>query len=270
MKEKYNKDGFVILKSFFDPKVIDAIRNEAKEVFGIAISKNNIYYDPTSEESFTKALFKLFEVSYNDFLGAAKAAQHIINMHRIAVSEKLITLVKEYGIKSPIFCVKPIIYFNSRHLSKIEGHYKTPPHQDWRSMQGSLNSMVVWIPLVDINKDLGAVEFVSGSHTKGLLDTDTDEWFRHVSDKEIKEEDFIPAEVEKGDVVLFSAFSVHRSGNNITDKIRWSMHFRYNDASEKTFIDRGMPHPYIVYKPNQDIITPDFPKEQQLKTIFNA
>lgn len=270
MIEKYKKDGFIIIKNFFDPKEVDEIRNEAKKVFSIAIRKNKIEFNEESDESFTKALFQLFNVSYNDFLGAAKASQHIISMHRISVSEKLIELVNSFGIATPVFCVKPIIYFNSKFLSKMEGHYKTPPHQDWRSMQGSLNSMVVWIPLVDINKELGAVEFIPGSHTKGLLNTDSDEWFRHVSENEIKEEDFIAAEVKKGDVVIFSAFSVHRSGNNITNNIRWSMHFRYNDASENTFIERGMPHPYIVYKPQQDVITPDFPTTDQLKKVFNV
>lgn len=269
MKE-YKEKGFIILKNFFSHEEINKVLDEAKSVFIIQIQKNKIPFDSLNDESFTKALFKLFEISYSDFLGAAKAAQHIIEMHKISVSDKLINKIIELGLKKPIICVKPIIYFNSKSLAKIEGHYKTPPHQDWRSMQGSLNSLIVWIPLVDINKDLGAVEFISGSHKLGLLSTDSDDWFRHVSDSNIKEESFIPAEVNKGDLVIFSAFTVHRSGNNITNRIRWSMHFRYNDALENTFIERGMPHPYVVYKPQQDVLTPDFPTIQQLDKIFNA
>ena len=84
----------------------------------------------------------------------------------------MIDILHELGIRQPAICVKPIIYFNSRHISKIEGHYKTPAHQDWRSMQGSLNSAVVWIPLIDIDSNLGALEVIPGSHMKGLLPTE--------------------------------------------------------------------------------------------------
>ena len=268
MIKDYNRDGYLHLKGYFDPKEIDAIRNEAKAVFGIALRKNGIDYDPASDESFTHGLFKLFEVAYDDFLGAAKAAQHIVSMHRIACSEKVSSLVASLGLRQPVFCVKPIIYFNSRRLAKIEGHYKTPAHQDWRSMQGSLNSLVVWIPLVDIDVALGAVEFLPGSHKLGLLESESDEWFRHVDDTKINPKQFVPAEVKKGDAVVFSAFLVHRSGNNITDSIRWSMHFRYNDAAEPTFVKRGMPHPYAVYRPQQDIISPGFPTQEDLERVF--
>lgn len=267
---EYKKNGVVVLKNWLDPKEVETILEEAKSVFGSALSSNKIVFDPTDDASFTKALFHLFNTAYNDFLGAAKACQHILSMHRLAISNKIETLLKEFGLAKPIICVKPIIYFNSRHLSKIEGHYKTPPHQDWRSMQGSLNSLIVWVPLVDINCDLGAVEFIKGSHLLGLLNTDSDEWFRHVSDPNINVNDFVPAEVNQGDVVIFSAFTLHRSGNNITDKIRWSMHFRYNDLVEPTFLKRGMPHPYIVYRPQQDIITADFPTVEQLKSVYGG
>ena len=49
----------------------------------------------------------------------------------------------------------------------------------------------------------------------------------------INEDDFVSLEVEAGDMVIFSSFLIHRSGNNKTESIRWSMHYRYNDAAEQ-------------------------------------
>ena len=135
-------------------------------------------------------------------------------------------------------------------------------------MQGSLNSVVTWIPLIDINKELGALEVLPGSHLEGLLPTEEDEWFRHVSADSIDEGQFVPLEVGAGDLVVFSAFLVHRSGNNRSESIRWSMHYRYNDAADPTWIERKFPHPYKVYHPEQEIITNDFPSSEQLRTIF--
>ena len=77
----------------------------------------------------------------------------------------------------------------------------------------------------------------------------------------------VPIEVEVGDALFFSAFLLHQSGTNVTDSIRWSCHFRYNNLQEPTFIDRGFPHPYI-YRPQEDLITKDFPSQAQIFKTF--
>lgn len=266
----YKKDGYYIFKNYLSPESVNCILLEAKEVFTRQIVKNNISDGNfSSQKDFEQSLYSLFKVNYDAFLGAAKLCQHTISMHRLAVSDDVMRLLEILGLTKPSICVKPIMYFNSRHLAKMEGHYKTPTHQDWRSMQGSLNSLIVWIPLVPINTELGAVELFPGSHKLGLLDTDQDEWFRHVKTGLVDESTVVSAEVQPGDVVCFSSFAVHRSGNNITDHIRWSMHFRYNDISDETWIDRNYPHPYIVYRPDQNLITPQFPSQDELNKTFN-
>ncbi len=77
----------------------------------------------------------------------------------------------------------------------------------------------------------------------------------------------VPVEVEGGDALFFSAFLVHQSGTSITDAIRWSCHFRYNNLREPTFVDRGFPHPYI-YKPQEELITKNFPPRAQVVETF--
>ena len=263
----YKENGYALFPGFLDRNELTDLKNEAQSLFGLALKKNNIAMN-ASGQGFDKALYHLFKVNYDDFIGAARAAQHIISLHRLSVSNKITNLLNELGLSSPILCVKPIIYFNSRYLAKIEGHFKTPAHQDWRSMQGSLNSVVVWVPLVDVDIKLGAIEFIAGSHLNGLVPTETDEWFRRIPEYFAPSNAFSPVEVCLGDLVVFSSFTIHRSGNNVTDSIRWSIHTRFNDASEKTFIERGMPHPYSVYKPDQQIITADFPSTPQMKVLF--
>lgn len=268
IKEEYLKNGLIVVKDFFEVVAIDAIRNEAKDIFSIQIRKNNISFNETSETEFEQALYKLFHVNYNAFLGAARATQQIIELFNITCNQKIKDVLKSIGLEKPVICVKPIIYFNSKNLAKIEGHYKTPAHQDWRSMQGSLNSVVIWIPLVDMSKEIGAVEFIAGSHLKGLIDSEADEWFRHIESGNLNESEFVAPLVKKGDAVLFSAFTVHRSGNNITESIRWSTHVRYNDLADPTFVERNFVHPYQVYKPDSPLITPNFPNEKNIKTTF--
>jgi ectoine hydroxylase-related dioxygenase (phytanoyl-CoA dioxygenase family) len=76
-------------------------------------------------------------------------------------------------------------------------------------------------------------------------------------------------EVERGDALFFSTFLVHQSGTNVTDRIRWSCHFRYNNLSEPTFVARGFPHPYL-YRPQPELITADFPSSGQVGRVFSS
>ena len=77
----------------------------------------------------------------------------------------------------------------------------------------------------------------------------------------------MPVEVKQGDALFFSSFLVHRSGDNVTDAIRWSCHFRYNDLAENTFIERKYPNPY-TYAPQQELITENFPNIEYLTNYF--
>ena len=273
LTKKHIKDfcnnGYVLFEDYLDFDLINKIKSKSKEIFGIQIRKAKIDFDMENEESFEKALFKLFKDDYSSFIGAAKLCQQGIELHQLAVDKQIIEIITHLGIENPAICVKPIVFFNSRYIAKQTGHYKTPPHQDWRSMQGSVNSIVVWIPLMDLNHDLGTLEVIPESHRDGLFKTTKDEWFRTIKDVRINKNKFVSLEVKKGDVVCFNSFLAHKSGNNSTRNIRWSMHFRYNDINEKTFIDRNFPHPYSVYIPSQEILHPEFDASLHLNNHLN-
>ncbi|MDC3260120.1 phytanoyl-CoA dioxygenase family protein [bacterium] len=261
----YATNGFVKLENCIPINVLDEIRVQSKKIFQKQLNLKGINVDLHNDTDFEKSLYRLFNEDYDAFIGAAKLCQHQLPIHKLAVSKEVIETIRHLGVANPSICVKPIVYFNSRHIAKQVGHYKTPAHQDWRSMQGSVNSIVVWIPLVDIDMGLGALEVIPKSHLSGILNTVKDDWYRTIKDDRFDEEKFISLEVEKGDVVCFNSFLVHRSGNNTSENIRWSMHYRYNDIDEATYVERKFPHPYIVYTPGQETLFPEFQPQHHLK-----
>jgi phytanoyl-CoA hydroxylase len=265
-RQSYNINGYVHLKAFFDKATVARVREDAKAVFVRQLYHRGLVpVGDVSEKEFEAALYQFFREDTEGFINCGKTCQHLVSLHRLALSEPLIARLRDFGIERPNICTRPVIFFNSSHLAKSESYYKAPPHQDWRSMQGSLNAMVVWVPLIDIGKDLGALGIVPGSHLAGLLDSVQDDWYRTV--KGTTDDQYVPVEVEAGDALFFSAFLLHRSGGNTTDSIRWSCHFRYNDLDEQTFVERKYPNPYI-YKPEQELITKDFPTKVQLQQLF--
>ena len=68
--------------------------------------------------------------------------------------DKLLSYLNMLGIKKPIISTRPVLFSNNKDIAKSNLNHTVPPHQDWASMQGSINSIVVWLPLNDINQDL--------------------------------------------------------------------------------------------------------------------
>ena len=152
--------------------------------------------------------------------------------------------LSDLGITYPVMCTRPVLFFNHPELAKSKEYYMTPKHQDWPSMEASQNSLVVWIPLVDVNKENGSIIIYPGSHKQGVLPFTTEGGFAKVE----YEGESIQPEMKVGDIAIFSTKLVHESGPILNDTIRWSCHFRYTDIAEQDFIERGFPNPY-VYKP---------------------
>jgi hypothetical protein len=265
----YREDGYLLVKGFFPRAEIETIRNEAKQVFLSQMRRHGIVdTDDLSEAEFEAGMFRLFETDIATLTNCGKQVQHLISLHRLSLSEPLVEAVKSLGLPFPNVSTRPLLYFNSRRLAKKEVYWRLSVHQDWRSMQGSLDAVVVWVPLIAVDRELGALEVIPGSHKMGLLDSEMSDGYGHI-DSSVNLPEPVPVEVEVGDALFFSAFLVHQSGTSTTDSIRWSCHFRYNNLQEATFVERGFPHPYI-YRPQVELITSDFPQRSQVENVFRT
>jgi ectoine hydroxylase-related dioxygenase (phytanoyl-CoA dioxygenase family) len=266
--EEYKQNGFLHVRGFFDPREIAEIRREAQAVFAAQMKRFGVIDTPDVDEpAFAEAMFRFFERDPVTFAHCGKQAQHLISLHRLSLDERLVAALKALGLARPVVSTRPVMYFNHPKLAKKEVYWRLAAHQDWRSMQGSLDAVVVWVPLVDVDCDLGALEVVAGSHRLGLLPSELIDGYGRLEPAQYEALAFAPCEVKQGDALFFSSFLVHRSGTNVTDAIRWSCHFRYNNLLEPTFIERGFPHPYL-YKPIEALLTPDFPSAETVEEIF--
>lgn len=265
--KEYRENGFVLERGFFGVDEIDAIREDAKEIFIRQMRRHEIVgAGEIDEQEFERGMFRLFEADLGTFGNCGKQAQHLISLHRLSLDRRITDRLGEMGLGFPNISTRPVMYFNHRRLAKKEVYWKLSAHQDWRSMQGSLDSVVVWVPLVDVDRSLGALEIIPGSHRWGLLEAEMADGYGQLED-ELEPSKMIPVEVSKGDALFFSSFLAHQSGNNVTESIRWSCHFRYNNLDERTFVERGYPHPYL-YRPQEALITNGFPTPEMVAGVF--
>ncbi len=268
-RDAYRENGVILLKGFFAKGEIEAVHADARHVFGLQMVERGILRtEDVSDEEFESGMFELFARDVAAIANCGKQAQHLISLHRLSLDSRILEALRAFGLYFPIISTRPVLYFNSPRLATKEVYWRVPLHQDWRSMQGSLDSVFVWIPLVDIDRALGALEIIPGSHRRGLLPAGAaDSSFAEVQKTETDVGSLTPVEVEKGDALFCSTFLLHQSGTNATRTVRWSCHFRYNNLHERTFIERGFPHPY-VYAPRADLITPGFPGAEAVAAVF--
>ena len=266
LKNFYNNHGFLIIRNLFNKDLINEIVNQAKNIYKTQMLQLNLINTMNIDnDEFESKIKIMFNSNFNTFINCGKQCQHIIELWKLSLDNKILNILKFLGLKNPNISTRPVLFSNSKHISKSDINHTVPPHQDWASMQGSINSIICWLPLIDINQKLGSIALVPKSHKEGLLMDKKEGSFGLVND--YKEEDFISFDVNQGDAIFFSSFLVHKSGNNDTDNIRWSTHFRYNDLSETNFIQNGYPHSYI-YKPVDEMIIKDFDTKKATKNYF--
>lgn len=266
--ERYRHDGFVVARGLLARDEVAAVLQDAQAVFRRQFAVHGIeLQEPATPSLFLEAMERLFQSDLPTFVNAGKQCQHLISLHRLAVDERILSLVRGLGLTDPNISTRPVLYFNHPRLAKKEVYWRVFAHQDWRSMQGSLDAVVAWLPLTRITSGLGPLELARGSHLDGLLTDRVEDGFGRVGENDLAGRRFEPLDTEVGDVVFFSAFLIHQSGTNSSNAIRWSCHFRYNNLAEPHFIRRGFPHPY-VYRPDETLLTPGFPLPADVRRIF--
>jgi len=236
----FDRKGYIKIENFFSKRDISNLLFDIKKNYEFQFIRHNL------KGSFEENMIQLFNKNFTAFANCGKHNQHgNIDLYRLATSERIVETLKGLGLRRPSLSTRPVIMQNHKNLSMSDIHYKTPSHQDWGSIRGSKNSVVVWVPLMDVTTQEGPVNFIPKSHKQGLMESRSVGGFSTV---EAKEDDFIFEEMNAGDILIFSTFLIHKSGEILNNKIRWSCHFRYNDMEEVDFINRDYHYNYI-YKP---------------------
>jgi len=163
-----------------------------------------------------------------------------------------------------------VVFIMAADLEIPGGYFGLDAHQDFPSVQGSLDALVAWIPLSDVDRRGYPIELVAGSHRRGLI-TEVDEtatgW--NIRAEQLLQAKWQPIVVSAGDVVFMSVFTIHRSVL-IADpgRLRIALSTRFDNAAEPTFIARAYPTAY-KRQVHRDQYVPDFPTAEQIRQLFD-
>lgn len=234
--DKFKAQGYVVLHDYLPKEITEGLVSEFHSIVQKLYCPLYAGDGQSQETPLNQKIMLLYKHSPQKVINCGKVANHGWLLWKLATSVMMRKICTELGLRQPSIAIRPVLLFNNKNIATAEHVWKTPPHQDFNSFRGSLNSIVIWIPLTDITPELGPLEVIPGSHLKGSQAKEIKNGFGIVE----TDESFVSLPVEKGDVVVFSSLLVHRSGENTTeDKLRLSASFRYSDVMSEDWQRRG-------------------------------
>ena len=215
------KFGFLIVKN-------RTIRAQVKKAY--ALFKNSFERKFSNSPVINREIIKRF-------------ADHPL-ISSIYTSGTMVKILKDLGFKIPVKCGPLVTHYTSHN--KSGNSYGLPYHQDYPSMASSKCSVVLWLNLVDSNKETHGIEILPGYHLNGLL-KGKQKKIGYILDKKYSKFKSIIPSVKTGDLLIMSAFLPHKTFVN-SDFKGWklSLSQRYDDLADKNWRVRGFKNAYQV------------------------
>jgi ectoine hydroxylase-related dioxygenase (phytanoyl-CoA dioxygenase family) len=201
----YKQQGHILLKNVADGNSIVEYRNHIVQ----AAKKYNV---------------EKRKIEERDTYG--KAFLQIMNLWEVDEEVRKFTLNEKFGrIAAQLMGVEKVRLYHDQALFKEAGGGPTPWHQDqyyWPI--DTTNTITMWMPLIDINLEMGMLTFASGSHELGYLgDLAISDDSEAVLSNIVKDKGYAISRAETmlaGDATFHSGFTVHSAPGNYSDKMR--------------------------------------------------
>lgn len=118
-----------------------------------------------------------------------------------------------------------------------EEKFRTFWHQEFPAQLRSIDGVVFWSPLLPVTQEMGPIEVGRGSHRDGLVPVVVDDGgagktgayalrLEGETERVTRYERISPL-TKPGDLIAMDFLTLHQSGQNVSDRPRWSMQLRY-------------------------------------------
>ena len=245
------KNGFFINEKLFDFRFTDNIIEKMIYQIKKYCDYYNIYYNNELTQTdliydMLKNIYKLDKELYFNFVKQNGILSELYDIKSLFSNEKIKNILDNIGFKNISVPVSTQLNFYcdfATNKDYRDGKIGLDAHQDWPQTRGSINNIIICVPLVDITEDTCPIEYVPKSHLKGFQNGEQNS---HNIVPKYYQEDFKKIIMNKGDCLVFNGWLVHKTGefkNN--SKIRIIVSLRFNDIDDNYFISMQY---YTAYK----------------------
>ena len=237
----YHEDGFLIVPSYFSSADLQPVRDEVSalvDALATRLHRTGRIRETFANEPFSSRLTRLEQA----YPGAATLIHKNGVLHPALAAlwsqPHLLDLIGQ--ILGDDFDGHPV--WNLRSKTPENQFATVPWHQDTAYLSaGAENTLqpTAWIPLVDANASNGTLQVLRGAHRCGVLPHqlqskrgDQRNWYLYIDEADLPSGEVVTCEMPTGSLVLINQTIPHRSTENRSSIIRWSVDLRWQRPNE--------------------------------------
>ena len=233
-KKSWNESGFILCKELISEEDCKQINHEVSEIIHSIIKKE----DEFSHAYGGDGKIAIREMKPNEH--AKTIEDEMSKLFRIHSKGIFNNIIKREEVINPLRDIlgENIDCFLSQFIFKNPGAWGQPWHQDSSYFNFNKSPQVgVWIATSEATLENGCLVILPGSHKEPLHEHLTDERpGANYGYTEIKDHDFSneePLLLEKGDVLFFHSFLMHKSYDNKSSERRTAMVYHFAESDTK-------------------------------------
>jgi ectoine hydroxylase-related dioxygenase (phytanoyl-CoA dioxygenase family) len=238
VREEFEEQGYAVLRGIIEPECRQGVQRECERLVEqeaarlLAAGKIRRTFP---EAPFETRLMLLYRDLPNQTPTTFRRELHLEGFYPLFAHPRLLEVAGQ------MLGEELRLYPNYSVRPKLPGDPRTEVlwHQDAGYTPGeaeTLRMVNVWTPLVKARVENGCMQFVPGSHRQGVVEHERDQHYLRIPERIMGplEERVVDVELDPGDVVFFSNLLFHRGLPNRAGHVRWSLDFRYQDATQPT------------------------------------
>jgi ectoine hydroxylase-related dioxygenase (phytanoyl-CoA dioxygenase family) len=241
--KQYHDDGFLIVRDLFDVQELEPLKEEINQQVDELAHRllqagkiTNLHQD--------KDFYHRLTTLEHDSPGAAVLI-HISGVLRPQLaklwsSPKLLDIVEQ--LLGPEVAGHPV--WNLRSKTPTNSLTTVPWHQDTAYLADGCEHTfqpTAWIPLIDANAENGALQVIRGGHRPGKVlahhlenkKGNKASWYLYIDEADLPPGEVVTCNMSMGSVLLLNQLLPHRSTENYSDRIRWSVDLRWQRPGER-------------------------------------
>ena len=261
------KNGYLVVKNVLNKKDFESMESLILNTAKIYINFKKKKISRLDDPDFNKELIKLRKKSKKKFAYFFDTLQTSIASYQLWTNTKIMKIVKKImACEIDTISATDLLV---RIDSPIDSRNKLEWHQDSAYLVEGAEKTIqpaAWIPFLDVNKKNGCMQVVKGGHKSGKIFKHKleskagikDSWYLYIDDAEIKQDDIITCEMKKGSILFLHQLVPHRSLENYSDEVRWSVDLRFQNPLDEAGFHTGLVAPIIMRKASEPDYLPDW------------
>ena len=245
----YHDHGYLHVPEVFTPVEVDELSVEMNRLMAEWATTNQGWTGP-------------WRKAYMDAATEEKSkltAMHDLHFYS-APWMRAITSPKVAAIMADLLGPNVELHHSTMHVKPPSTGHPFPMHQDDPFYTHENGEYIdVLVHLDDTFHANGEIRFLDGSHRLGAIkhvtETDQGRCTPHLPFEHYALESTVPVPANKGDLVLFSIYTIHGSYINTTDKARRLVRVGYRNPSNKQLAGQSLGRPGLIvagYRERQD------------------